>query len=153
MPNIPYDDMQRWQAFWAKVEKTSTCWNWTAMTRDGYGMFRFKSGPRGTMGAHRFAYLHCIGFIPEGLEVDHLCRNRSCVNPQHFEIVPKRINILRGIGRAAMQARRTHCPKGHPLEGENLQPSKLRGGHRHCRICYNEYHRERQARLHHGQNV
>ena len=145
---MEFNDQQRWQAFWNKVEKTATCWNWTAMIHDGYGHFR-ESKTRMTR-AHQFAYTRCIGPVPSGLELDHLCRNRACVNPAHLEPVPKRINILRGMGRGAQEARRTHCPNGHLLEGANLQPSKLRSGHRHCRICFNEYHRNRQARLRHG---
>lgn len=74
------------------------------------------------------------GPIPEGLVIDHLCRNRGCVNPDHLEAVTQRENILRGEGLAAANARKTHCPKGHPYSGENLYvvPSS---GRRQCRIC------------------
>lgn len=93
---------------------------------NGYGYFGHNRY------AHRFAYEAIFGPIPEGMQVDHLCRNRACVNILHMEIVTHRENTLRGISPAAQQARMTHCFKGHPLEGENLIQ---KGTLRRCRIC------------------
>ena len=71
--------------------------------------------------------------IPDGKELDHLCRNRKCVNPKHLESVTHRENILRGETIMAENARKTHCWRGHPLSGKNL---KLKpNGHRQCRAC------------------
>ena len=122
------------ERFWAKVYLPpceDDCWTWTAYVGGrGYGLFQVSSH-KGA--AHRWAYEDAHGMIPEGLEVDHLCRNRRCVNPAHLEPVTNRINVLRGIGPTALNARKTHCPQGHPYSGENL---KIRpAGERQCRIC------------------
>ena len=124
--------------FWAKVQKTRTCWLWTGATiSSGYGQFRFKGRQ---IVAHRWAYEDAFGPIPKGLDLDHLCRNRNCVRPSHLEPVTRRENVLRGEGLAAQNAVKTHCPQGHPYTGDNLyvQP----GGGRRCRTC----HRERSIR-------
>jgi hypothetical protein len=114
---------------------TSGCWIWTAALNDGYGVFW--TGERNTY-AHRFAYEQLVGEIPTGLQIDHLCRNRSCVNPEHMEPVTGRVNILRGYTFAAQQASRTHCPEGHAFTEENTY---RRGNHRECLKC-----RRRRAR-------
>ena len=83
--------------FWAKVDKTETCWLWTGGQSAGYGRFGFKGRPN--LGAHRFAYELLVGPIPPGLDLDHLCRVRNCVNPDHLEPVTRRENLLlRGGG-------------------------------------------------------
>lgn len=118
--------------FMAKVAKRSDgCWQWTSFVRpDGYPMFRF--GQR-AIRAHRFAYELLVGPIPEGMQLDHLCRNRACVNPTHREPVTHRENIMRGLAPTAQNARKTHCKRGHPLEGDNVYRSPR--GHRTCRTC------------------
>ena len=136
------------ETFWSYVkEHSSGCWLWTgAKIEEGYGEF----GARGNtyVLAHMFSW-ELANALPsptsrtksKDLEFDHLCRNRSCVNPSHLEIVKRRINNLRGYSAAAMNARKTHCPKAHPLSGENLMLSgKYRD--RKCRIC----NRERQSK-------
>ena len=78
--------------FWRHVDDTGTCWVWTASIRpDGYGEFRAGR----LVKAHRFAYEHLIGPVPDGLHLDHLCRNRACVNPEHLDPVPNAVNIRR----------------------------------------------------------
>lgn len=117
--------------FWAKVDKTDTCWLWTAGRSQGYGDFRFMPG-RSHL-AHRLAYEELVGPIPAGLTLDHLCRVRHCINPAHLEPVTNYVNLMRGQGLAAQNSRKTHCPQGHPYDAENtyLSPSNRR----FCRIC------------------
>lgn len=118
------------ERFLSKVVKSPGCWTWTAAhTVDGYG--QIVDGPNQVY-AHRVAHELYIGPIPAGYQVDHLCRNTACVNPAHLEAVTQRENILRGSSPAAEQAKRTHCPQGHPLRGENLYQWR---GQRHCRQC------------------
>jgi hypothetical protein len=122
-----------WVRFWRKVEVIPNgCWLWTAgKFPNGYGCFSLGVIPRRNVGAHRFAYEHFVGPIPEDKELDHLCRVRHCVNPQHLEPVTRSENLLRSplIGQAN---RKTHCKRGHPLEGANLY---IKGDFRSCRAC------------------
>jgi len=112
---------ERIRTFWSYVRTSDGCWEWQAATDAGYG--RFYLGPAYTpvvWFAHRLAYQLCVGPIPEGLEIDHLCRNHGCVNPSHLEAVTKRVNTLRGVSKASINAQKTHCTKGHLLDGNNL---------------------------------
>jgi len=126
--------------FWDKVDKTDECWNWTAgKNHYGYGSFAVRRGESWFRAqAHRVAYEDLIGPIPTGLTIDHLCRNRACVNPAHMEPVTKGENVLRGTSTAAQHARQTHCKRGHPFEAPHLY---LWRGRRYCRTC------QRDARL------
>lgn len=113
--------------FWSRVDATGDCWEYVGgHSSDGYGSY-------GSNGAHRFAWTLLVGPIPNRMELDHLCRNVRCVNPDHLELVSHRTNVLRGRGMGARNARKTHCPKGHPYDESNtyLYP---RGG-RGCLTC------------------
>src|SRR3990167_5306610 len=96
----------------------SGCWIWTASLNrpNGYCSVQF-AGRRQT--AHRVLYEILRGPIPQGLTLDHLCRNRQCVNPWHCEPVTIRVNAMRGVGISAVNAQKTHCYKGHPFTVEN----------------------------------
>lgn len=119
------------ERFWEKVDCSGDCWEWTAHIRGkGYGGF-WKDGKM--MFAHRVAYELEVGKIPTGLEIDHLCRNRKCVNPHHLEPVTTRENVLRGEGLAAKQSRQTHCKRGHEFVADSWYPNN-KGG-KVCRKC------------------
>ena len=119
------------QRFWPKVDKRQDgCWVWQAATLKGYGQFNV--GHR-ICYAHRVAYELVVGPIPDGLELDHLCRNTLCVNPDHLEPVTMRVNILRSQSEPANNARKTHCPHGHAYDAENTYVNPK--GHRSCREC------------------
>lgn len=120
--------------FWEKVDRKSSeeCWVWTgAKSRAGYG--NAVSGLKRWAPAHRLSYELLIGPIPEGLHIDHLCRNRACVNPAHLEPVTNKENILRGNGWSGLHARVTHCPKGHPYDEANTRHRA--SGRRGCKAC------------------
>jgi len=127
------------ERFWAKVDKTGDCWVWTASTRGSGGYGQFRIGKRQVF-AHRVAYELEIGPIPEGLVIDHLCRNHLCVNPAHLEPVTERENILRGEAPSAQAARSTRCQRGH------LFPERDADGKRQCTVCRNQKQRERRGR-------
>lgn len=116
-----------------EVDPESGCWLWTAgINKWGYSKFKVDGRTRA---GHRWSYEEFVGPIPEGLQIDHLCRVRRCVNPEHLEAVTCRENILRGETFQAENAAKTHCPKGHPYEDGNILWYK---GTRSCRICKRE---------------
>lgn len=132
-----------WNSFWSRVDKTTTCWLWIGSDDgEGYGRFRGR-------GAHRFAYERCVGPIPRGKQLDHLCRITNCVNPLHLEPVTNKENVLRGISMCAENARKDFCKNGHPLSGENLKINTgTRPGRRSCRTCLTLA--KRRWRIRHG---
>lgn len=117
--------------FWSKVSLDGDCWSWQGSKTAGYGTFAVtRTGQRR---AHRLSYEYLVADIPVGLVVDHLCRNRACVNPDHLDIVPPVVNTRRG------DAARFRCD--HPETPENTvyRPD----GWRRCRACENQSQRER----------
>lgn len=126
---------------WWMPEPNTGCWLWfRATTAKGYGSLKENGRD---VHAHRVAYEAFRGPIPPGLQIDHLCRVRCCVNPDHLEAVTQRENLLRGVGRCAINARKEHCKRGHPLSGDNL--IVYPNGYRNCRECRNMADRQRRA--------
>jgi len=120
-------------SFWALVQKTEGCWLWLGPChRTGYGQYYFK-GHR--LAAHRIAYELENGPIPLGLQLDHLCRVRACVRPDHLEPVTQRDNIIRGVSFSAIKSRQTHCEHGHSFSPENTYFIPSRPTSRRCRSC------------------
>lgn len=134
--------------FWRKVDMqgpttpyaAGRCWQWTAgCDDDGYGAFR--SSPVRVVRAYRYAYETLVGPVPPGLVIDHLCRNRRCVCPDHMETVTQGENVRRGDSFASRNRAKTHCPQGHPYAEENTY--RARDGGRKCRTCARERMRRR----------
>jgi hypothetical protein len=111
--------------FWPRVRKTQGCWLWTGGNNGKYGVFF--NGQRKVY-AHRFAYEDPIGPIPQGLQLDHLCRTPLCVRPDHLEPVTARVNQRRGL-----KGTQTHCLRGHPFDEANTIIRS--NGTRRCRAC------------------
>lgn len=141
---LPKRVMPEEERFWPKVNRMGPlpierpelgpCWIWTgARTSAGYGQFSLSRASR-LVGAHRWAYEHLVGSIAEGLQLDHLCRNPICVRPTHLEAVDAATNTLRGKAVSAANAKKTHCPQGHPYD---LVNTRYRGRRRDrvCAIC------------------
>lgn len=120
------------------------CWLWIgkSKTQDGYGLLKWRGKSHR---AHRFVYEMIKGPIPGGAPLDHLCRVRACVNPDHLEPTTVRINTLRGDTLPARNAAKTHCPQGHPYSEENTYRNPA--GQRTCRTCNRAKTARYQARL------
>lgn len=125
------------ERFWAYVEKTETCWVWKGgLSATGYGQFHYEGR---NWRVHRYSYTLLVGPITDGLVLDHLCRNRACVNPDHLEAVSNRTNIVRGQTLPAENVAKTHCARQHPYDEENTWVNSK--GHRYCRKCHAENQR------------
>ena len=125
IPDLNPKDLQR---FWNKVTKTGNCWEWvSSKTEKGYGQFNVNNK---LYYVHRISYQLSLGIIPNDLQLDHLCRNPSCVNPEHLEVVTNQENMNRGHGNI----NKTHCPQGHEYTEDNTYLHK-RKNNRICRIC------------------
>ena len=144
--------------FWGKVDLggpiptdpwiplSTGCWLWTgALSAKGYGHFKVgTTAEESPARAHRFAYEQLVGPIPAHLEIDHLCRVRHCVRPEHLDLVTTRTNVLRGKAPTAENARKTECVNGHSLE----DPANVYQwqGRRKCRECRRAADRRYYAR-------
>ncbi len=144
-PHIPKgqrNSAERCKLYYVKTME-SGCWVWTGkIAKNGYGCvtFDYKS-----MGAHKFFYEQTKGAVPKGLHLDHLCRNKACVNPDHLEPVTCRTNTVeRGRGPSAINARKVVCLRGHPLSGDNVYLTKK--GQRYCKTCSRARGKEHLAR-------
>lgn len=115
----------------AAAREYNGCWLWDKRCESqGYAVVRFMGRH---LKVHRLMFELVRGSIPNGLHLDHLCRNRNCVNPDHLEAVSHKENVLRGEGPTAINAKKTHCKRGHPLIPENLRNDPK--GYRHCKVC------------------
>lgn len=137
---VTFGDFRILERHWKKilVNQNTGCWEWQGVkTNGGYGMVCYKYK---THIAHRFFYKALVGSIPEGLELDHLCRVRNCVNPNYLEPVTHQENCRRGT-QGDWQKQKTHCPQGHEYTLENTY---IHSGKRQCKTC--SYHRLKRNR-------
>jgi hypothetical protein len=121
------------ESFWAKVDKSGDCWVWQGWTRRGYGQYSLWGR---SWGVHQIAYILEHGSTPEGLQIDHLCRNRACVRASHLEAVTQLENLHRGFSPSALNIGKTHCPKGHEYTEDNTYRNNK--GSRSCLTCRRE---------------
>jgi len=130
------------ERFWEKVDKADGCWEWTAYKdARGYGSFNLNGRP---IRAHQYSYQEAYGPVPQGLEIDHRCRNTGCVKPTHLEAVTHQENISRG--NAGINSRmKTHCPQGHPYDGPGGRVNSV--GSRYCLICARQRWHSRKLRF------
>jgi hypothetical protein len=128
------------------IQADNGCWEWTgAKIPNGYGSIRSKTGQ---LLAHRVAYEIFVGPIPDGMSIDHLCRNRACVSAEHLEPVTTRENVLRGVGLTARNAVKTHCLRGHEFTPENTYWTKNPSGPgRECRTCKAQFARRKRPEV------
>lgn len=121
------------ERFWSYVRPAEAleCWEWTGH-RHAFGYGLIGKGRYTTLVAHRVSWEMLRGEIPDGLQIDHLCRNPPCVNPWHLEPVTQRVNLLRGETISAKWANRDACEYGHPFTADNIY---WNGSYRSCRTC------------------
>ena len=152
---LPFGDPRLPDRFWDKVSPipfptfgATGCWVWIgSATSKGYGSFFVgtRAGKQVTGVAHKMTYraLHGRYRTKRGkrrMVLDHRCRTRCCVNPDHLELVPEPVNVRRGESMAGANARKTHCPKGHPYDDKNTYRLRVRSRGRdttirYCRLC------------------
>lgn len=144
--NLGEELLERWREK-INPEPNSGCWLWIGtITEDGYGRFWWRGRHRS---AHRLAVMLAGREIPQHMQVDHKCRVRCCVNPDHLEVVTQQTNIARGrVGLKTAAAKRliTHCPQGHPYDARNTGFMRGARRHRRCLAC----HRAREHARYHG---
>ena len=121
----------------AHVDASGDCWEWRGAKTNGYGVINRGGAGAGNEQAHRAVWLLLVGEIPDDLQLDHLCRNRGCVNPDHLEPVTAEENKRRGYSPPALCARRAVCDNGHPLDGRRKR------GERYCKTCVLDQQRRR----------
>lgn len=136
------------QRLLSKIQVENGCWVWQGYKCNwGYGRIKVHGQ---ILVVHRVAYEEFIGPIAENLEIDHLCRNRMCINPAHLEPVAHKVNIQRGTAgkypsNGDQGRRKTHCPHGHLYDLFNTHWTKL--GHRECRSCRAAQNKRRRKKL------
>lgn len=131
--------------FEKKIIRSEDCWKWTGViSSNGYGRIEHKGKH---LMAHRVSFLLNGGIIPQGMILDHLCRNRGCVNPNHLRVVSCKENVLCGENQTASKSRQVNCLKGHPLSGKNLGIDKR--NHRYCKKCRAKWQSEYMQREKH----
>lgn len=139
------------ERFWARVDASGDCWVWTASCdHKGYGQFSPGGGVK-TQRAHRWAWEHLVGPIPDRMVIDHLCRVRRCVNPDHLRITTSGENTACSpIALAAVAARKTHCTNGHQYTPENTYLTRLKSGNtgRSCRQCHIDLMKRKRKQAH-----
>lgn len=141
--------LNTWRRFSACVKRfgEGKCHVWTGfLNSDGYGRIQI-NGKKHLV--HRLMWELVVGPIPPKMTLDHLCRNRKCVNPEHLEVVTNKENTMRGVGVSSMNAKATHCLNGHEFTDENTYRSKGRSASsafRHCRTCKAERQRNSRAK-------
>lgn len=123
------------------TDRSGECWLWTASLRSGGYAQIYVNGR--ILAAHRVAYEEFVGPIPDGLQLDHLCRVRRCINPVHVEPVTLRENVARGVGKASHALRTNRCVNGHEFTSKN---TRSRPGGRRCRACEFEKGQRRRVR-------
>lgn len=133
------------------LNPTNGCWEWQGTTRYGYGLI-WAAHVGGARLAHRMSYELYVKPIPDGLHIDHLCRNRCCINPAHLEPVTQAENNRRQpISAGTINRDKTHCPQGHPYDQTNTY--WLSGNRRDCRECRNEIARNRRKSRREAKNI
>jgi hypothetical protein len=130
LPNITLKDLPpQLLPYILKRVEVGLCWEYPSASATGYAAVRLQGR---TFSAHRAVWLSLVGPIPDGLVLDHLCRNTRCCNPDHLEPVTYAVNSQRGLA-GWRNANKTHCKRNHPLSGDNL---RMEGGKRRCRACH-----------------
>ncbi len=135
--SIPTLTTEQQDRFWAKVEvhQPAGCWEWTGtVLGDGYGQFSIWRV--GAFMSHRLAYSLLVSNVPTDMQIDHLCRNRSCCNPDHLQPVSGITNMRRGYSPFGINAKKTHCKNGHEFTPENTFYFPSQNGKRTCRACW-----------------
>ena len=142
---VRLDDLDLWHRVWTRIigDIQTQCWVWTAARNsDGHGEIKIGGVNNAP---YRVVYEWLVGPIPNGLVLDHLCRNRVCVRPEHLEPVTNEINIMRGQSAPAINARKNQCPRGHPYNAANT--IHLPNGGRRCRTCSEGYYMEHRDQI------
>lgn len=138
---------------WPKIDASGDCWEWTrAVDKGGYGVFGYLHTTDTTRNGrvHRIVWNILVGPIPQGLVMDHLCRNHRCCNPDHLEPVTDAVNLSRSLATyQAIRRQMLACGKGHPFDEANTYVDVRPNGviTRQCRKCHNNHEKARTARL------